>query len=137
MKRIILVFLILISAGITGAFAQEIKNESEYYPVTLSIAKIYTSPQGYRIDYIRQDYSLGTLWAPLEWFRDSASTGEIAYGKGRAYPYVTFFYKDGQVDHFRLYLLPNPADETWGVLDKDTDYSDKFPSPDSKPEISY
>jgi hypothetical protein len=129
------IILLLISAA--GAFAQNIENESELYPKTLQIARIFNHSKGYRVDYIRQDYTVGTFWAPVEWFRGAASMGAIAHGSGRAYPYVTFFYRDGEVDHFRLYLVESPAHESWGFLDPNTDYSGEFPPVDSKPEISF
>ena len=137
MKRVTLFVIIILFIGTVGAFAQQFENESEIYPKTLQIHRIYSHNMGYRIDYVRQDYTVGTLWAPIEWFRGAASTGEIAYGQGRAYPYVTFFYKDGEVDHFRLYIIENPAHQSWGSLDPGTDYSGEFPSPDSKPVVNF
>ncbi|MCK5737335.1 MAG: hypothetical protein KAH21_12695 [Spirochaetaceae bacterium] len=137
MKRITLFVISLLLFCTAGAFAQKFENESEIYPKTLHIGRIYNHSKGFRVDYIRQDYTVGSFWAPIEWFRGTASTGEITYGESKAYPYVTFYYKDGAVDHFRLYLIENPAHESWGSLDPGTDYSDRFPSADSKPEISY
>ena len=137
MKRIILFVISLLLFSTTGAFAQKFENESELYPKTLSIARVYNHSKGFRIDYIRQNYTVGSFWAPIAWFRGAGSTGEIAYGSSAAYPYVTFYYKDGVVDHFRLYLIENPAHESWGSLDPAEDYSDKFPPDDSKPEISF
>ena len=136
-KRILLFVISLFLFSTAGAFAQKFENESELYPKTVPIARVYNTENGLRVDYIRQDYTIGTFWAPIDWFRGAASTGEIAYGEGAAYPYVTFYYKDGVVDHFRLYLIENPADESWGFLDPGVDYSDKFPPADSKPEISF
>lgn len=137
MKRRVLIVVLLLLISAAGAFAQKIENESDYYPKTLQIARIFNHAKGYRVDYIRQDYTVGTFWAPVEWFRGAASTGEIAFGTGRAYPYVTFFYKEGTVDHFRLYLIENPAHESWGLLDPNVDYTGEFPSVESKPEITY
>ena len=137
MKRVTLIAVFLLIAGLAGSAAQTIQNESDLYPKTVPIAKIYPLPDGYRIDYIRQDYTLGILWAPTEWFRSAASIGEIVYGNGPSYPYVTFFYKGGEVDHFRLYLVENPNHESWGSLDPTKDYSSNFPDPASKPQVSF
>ncbi len=137
MKRIILFVLIILLISTAGAFAQKFENESDFYPKTVQIARIFNNTNGYRVDYIRQDYTIDTFWAPIDWFRGAGSTGAIAFGQGRAYPYVTFFYKEGVVDHFRLYLVENPAHESWGFLDPTVDYSGEFPSADSKPEINF
>ncbi len=123
--------------GTVGAFAQQFENESEIYPKTLQIHKIYNNSRGFKIEYVKADFSLGSFWAPIEWFRGSDSTGAIAYGEGGAYPYVSFFYKAGELSHFRLYLVENPAHESWGSLDPRGDYSEEFPDPDSKPVIVY
>jgi hypothetical protein len=136
-KRITLIVMSILLFSTAGAFAQKFENESELYPKTVPIAHIYNNSKGFRVDYIRQNYTVGTFWAPIEWFRGAGSTGEIAYGEGASYPYVTFYYKDGEVDHFRLYLIENPAHESWGYLDPEVDYSGEFPAVDSKPEISF
>ena len=136
-KRITLLAIVLVLISTVGAFAQDFKNESEFYSKTLQINQIYNNAKGFKVEYIRQDYTLGSFWAPIEWFRGAASTGEIAYGDSAAYPYVSFFYKSGELDHFRLYLFENPAHASWGSLDPTVDYSAEFPSPDSKPVISY
>ncbi|MCG8452496.1 MAG: hypothetical protein MI717_04860 [Spirochaetales bacterium] len=137
MKRVSVIALILFVLCTVGAFAQQFPNESELYPKSLQIAKIYNHSKGYRIDYIRQDYTVGTFWAPVAWFREAGGIGEIAYGEGESYPYVSFFYKDGQMDHFRLYLFRNLAHESWGFLDPTIDYDGEFPANDALPEISF
>lgn len=137
MKRITLLALMILLLAATGAFAQQLENESELYPKTMQIHKIYNHSNGFKIEYVKSDYSLGSFWAPIEWFRGTNSTGGIAYGEGGAYPYVSFFYKAGEMSHFRLYLVENPAHESWGSLDPGTDFSGEFPDPESKPDITY
>ncbi len=132
MKRITLIFLIALAASVC-TMAQQFENESEYYPKSFQIHKIYTHTLGFRIDYIKQDYSIDTLWAPIEWFRSTAGSGSMAYGDSLAYPYITFYFKNGELNHFRLYLIESKAHSSWGVLSALTDYSEKFPSPDSAP----
>lgn len=137
MKRITLLTLLVLIISTSAVFAQQFENESEMYPKTLQIHKIYNHSMGFKVEYIRQDYSLGSFWAPIEWFRGAASTGVIAYGKGPAYPYVSFFYMNGEMSHFRLYLIENPAHESWGSLDPNVDYTGEFPDPETKPVITY
>ncbi len=134
-RRYLLVFISLVVT--TGIFAQRFENESEYYPKTFAIESIYSHALGYRVDYIRQDYSIDTLWLPAEWFKSADSVGQIAYGKGVIYPYMTLFYKNGQLDHFRLYLQENKSHPSWKLLKSGVDHSDKFPSPDSELVLTY
>ncbi len=136
-KRKTLFVILALLVGAAGLFADEYENESVLYPKSLQIKYIYPHTKGYRIDYIRQNYTMGVLWAPIEWFQGTANIGTITMGEGKAYPYVTFYYKDGEIDHFHLYLMENPAHESWGSLDPGVDYSGEFPSPDSKPVITY
>ncbi len=131
MNRIALICLIAFVASV--CMAQQFENESEYYPKSFQIDRIYTHKLGFRIDYIKQDYSIDTLWAPIEWFRSTAGKGSIAYGDSRAYPYITFYTKNGELSHFRLYLIENKTHGSWGVFRSPGDHDDKFPSPDSTP----
>ncbi len=138
MKRIILFVIVLLLMTTGVLFAQKFKDESEFYPKTLQIHRIFTHSLGYKIEYITQSRELGVFWAPIEWFGGpAATTGEIAYGKGGAFPYMTFFFKNGELDHFRLYLYESPQHESWGTLDETQDYSGDFPSPDAKPELNF
>ncbi|OQX29106.1 MAG: hypothetical protein B0D92_05525 [Spirochaeta sp. LUC14_002_19_P3] len=134
MKRIMLILLV---AAAMSAYAQQFENESEFYVKTLPVNRIYLYNPGYRIDYIRQDSSIGTLWAPAEWFRKPATMGKVVYGKGNEYPYVSFFFKNGVLDHFRLYLIQNKLDDSWGDMGSEADYQGKFPSPDTIPTIEF
>ena len=108
-----------------GSFLYAEATPSDYYPKTMAINRIYPSELGYRVDYIKANRTLGTFYAPNEWFKEAAGYGEIVYGSGAQYPYATFYYKDGKIDHFRLYLISNYNDVSWGVLRGD-DYSDEF-----------
>lgn len=136
MKRIITILLLVFVVAVCS-MAQQFKNESEYYPKSFQIEKIYSHSLGYRIDYIKQNYSLGTLWAPIEWFRTTAGRGWISYGKNQAYPYITIYFKNGQFDHFKLYLIESTAHRSWDILDSQGDYSEQFSSPDSIPEFDF
>lgn len=136
MKRTVLVVMILLLSGVS-VFSQKIANESYLYPKTFQIRRIYTHPLGYRVDYLKQDYSIGTLWAPIEWFRTAANIGELAYTSGPATPFITFFFKEGVLDHFSIYAFANPLHPSWALLDAGTDYTQDFPSPDTIPEIDF
>lgn len=135
MKRII-TFAVVIS-GLCSLSAQNFENESEYYAKTVPIARIYTHEEGYRIDYMREDNRLDTFLAPLEWFYGSQRKGVIAFGEGRAYPYASFFFKDGDLDHFRLYLVESLAHESWATYETGDETAANFPPGDSNPEINF
>jgi len=125
MKHKAAAFVVLILI-LTGSFVHAEVTDSDYYPKTMSINRIYPHELGYRVDYIKANRTLGTFYAPNDWFRKAAGYGEIVYGQGAQYPYVTFYYKDGKIHHFRLYVVNNFSDMSWGVLRKDNDYTDKF-----------
>ncbi|PIE04084.1 MAG: hypothetical protein CSA76_06115 [Spirochaetales bacterium] len=137
MKRITLfvIVLLLLSTGVL--FAQKFKNESEFYPKTFQIHKVFPHSKGYKIEFITQSHELSSFWAPIQWFDGPDNVGEIAYGIGKAYPYITFFYLNGELDHFRMYLIESPLHPSWGNLDPTQDYSAEIPSPDTKPEPSF
>ena len=111
---------------LTGSFLQAEVTQSDYYPKTMAINRIYPHELGYRVDYIKSNRTLGTFYAPTEWFKKAAGYGEIVYGKGAQYPYATFYYKDGKIHHFRLYVVSSFSDISWGVLRSDVDYTDEF-----------
>lgn len=135
MKRIICLTAVIL--GAFALFAQDFENESEYYAKTVPITKIYTHKEGYRVDYIRKGRLTDTFWAPSEWFRGSQRKGAIAFVAGAAYPYASFFFKDGVVNHFRLYLVENLAHESWATYRPEEEIAANFPPADSTPEINF
>jgi len=134
-KRIIILTIVFLSA--LAISAQNFENESEYYAKTVPITKIYIHKEGYRVDYLRGGNLVDVFWAPLEWFRGSQRKGAIAFGTGVAYPYASFFFKDGAVSHFRLYLVENMGHESWGTYGPGEATAANFPPADSNPEVSF
>jgi hypothetical protein len=110
---------------ICGTFLYAEATQSDFYPKTVAINRVYPHTLGYRVDYIKSNRTLGTFYAPTEWFKKAAGYGEIVYGNGAQYPYATFYYKDGKIDHFRLYLISDFNDQSWGVL-RGEDYNQDF-----------
>jgi len=134
-KRIISLTIVIL--GALALSAQNFENESEYYAKTVPITKIYTHREGYRIDYLREGNQVGIFWAPSEWFRGSQRKGGIAFGEGIAYPYASFFFKDGVLNHFRLYLVESLAHESWGTYGPEEQIAPDFPPADASPEIDF
>ena len=124
MKKRAAVLTVLLTI-LCGTFLFAEVTSSEYYPKTMAINRIYPHELGYRVDYIKANRTVGTFYAPNEWFKKAAGYAEIVYGEGAQYPYATFYYKDGKISHFRLYLVSNYNDVSWGVL-RGEDYTEQF-----------
>jgi hypothetical protein len=119
------VFFILFIMIVSASFLSAETGTASIYPKTIAINRIYPHALGYKVEYIKSNRTLGTFYAPLDWFRKTGGYGEIAYGFGSQYPYATFYYMDGKIDHFRLYLVEDFNDPSWGILRGD-DYTEEF-----------
>ena len=97
-KALLIVCFLLVLVAVTG-FAQSGNSESVLYPKQVYIAKIYPHQLGYRIDYYRDDNTIGTLYAPMSWFQGAAPKAKLGYGSGPCYPFMIAFYKEGKIDH--------------------------------------
>ena len=137
-----IVFLIVINIALilintSTVSAQEIENESELYPKTQWIYRVYAHNLGYRVDYIKDSFTLGSIWIPNEWVSGANSIGKVVYGEGETYPYISFFFKEGKLDHFRIYLIENQAHPSWGLLNPRVDYSGKFNPSDFNLDLEF
>jgi hypothetical protein len=130
---IILIFLAALCIGMP-AFAQTIseKNQSEYYYVNVPIEKVYPSSKGYIIQYRKGINELATVAIPNEWFTFAGGKAElIKLPKGKNWPTLTVFYKEGEFSHLRLYIHWSKAHETWGNIPLGTDLSAHFTDADT------
>jgi hypothetical protein len=59
---------------------------------------------------------LHSVYMPTKWFGKSAGYGEVIYGEHPSAPYMSIWYKDGKVDHFRLYVSQHLDDPSWGTF---------------------
>ena len=123
MKKIILVFLILLF--VAGAVFAE-ASDSPYYVRTISITRVFSHEDGYKVIYRNSKLQYSSFYVPIEWFGGGGSKGEIIYGDAPSYPYFSIFWKDGEFHHIRLYLHKNRLDLSWGDLDSTIDISGKF-----------
>jgi len=121
-KAAFFVLFIMITTAVS-VFAET--STASVYPKTMSIYRIYPHALGYRVDYIKSNRTTGTFYAPLKWFAKAGGYGEIVYGNGKQYPYATFYYVGDKIDHFRLYLIDNFNDISWGRL-REENIDDKF-----------
>lgn len=67
-----------------------------------------------RVDYQTSNLEMNTVYMPTKWFGKSAGYGEVIYGEHPSAPYMSIWYKDGKVDHFRLYVSKHFSDPSWG-----------------------
>ena len=81
------------------------ENSSAYYYVNVPIEKVYPHRLGYFILYRKSGTEMGQAYLPIKWFEKSAGKGElIRLAGGTQWPYLSIFYKEGKVDHVRLFI---------------------------------
>ena len=126
MKR--LFFALIIGMVLTPVFllGESNTNTSEVYYVNVPVEKIYPSWSGYVIQY-RGSRGYGTVGLPREWFSGTATKAElIVLPRGRSWPSMSIFYKDGEFSHVRLYVHNSKGHQTWGNIPQGTDVSRYF-----------
>jgi hypothetical protein len=89
---------------------------SEYYPVRVTVVKIYAHADGYRVLYRKGTADIAEVYIPARWF-SSGGKAALIRGSEPSYPYLVVFYKEGKFDHLRLYALADTKDQSWGILD--------------------
>ncbi len=103
------------------------ENSSAYYYVNVPIEKIYPHRLGFVISYRKGGSSLGQSYLPIKWFEKSAGKGElIRLAGGTQWPYLSVFYKDGKVDHIRLFVREELSHPSWGSLPSTAKIDDRF-----------
>ena len=130
MKKLIIavVFIAVATAGLP-LFAQQIPNEqeSEYYYVNVTLEKIYPYRKGYVVQYRKGINQVGRSYLPTEWFTSAAARGEIInLPRGKEWPSMTVYYKDGEFSHVRLYVHPHRGHQTWGYIPQNVNIDDRF-----------
>jgi len=132
MKKLII--LLIVGAAISPLFAQPISeaNASNMYYVNVPVEKVYPSGKGYIIQYTRGNNTIGTIGIPNAWFTEAASRAElIALPRGRNWPTMSVFYREGEFSHIRLYVHRSKAHQTWGSVPQSADVSKWFEDPDN------
>jgi len=106
----VLLFLFILSG--LSLYAEA--SPSEYYVKTIYIIRVYNDNLGFRVDYQTSNMELRTVYMPTEWFGTSGGYGEVIYGTHPSAPYMSIWYKDDKIDHFRLYVRQEFQDPSWG-----------------------
>jgi hypothetical protein len=130
MKKLIMaaVFLAVFVLG-SPLFAQKISPEksSEYFYENITLEKIYPSRAGYILQYRKGVNGIGRVYIPNEWFTDAASKAElITLPRGKNWPSMTVFYKEGEFTHLRLYVHRWKGHQTWGNVPLNVDVDPYF-----------
>ena len=112
--KVISVFLLLFI--LAGATLSAELSESAFYVKTIYAIRVYNDKLGFRVDYQTANMELHAVYMPTEWFEGTAAYGEVIYGNHPSAPYLSIFYKDSKIDHFRLYVKEQFDDPSWGVM---------------------
>jgi hypothetical protein len=113
-----------------GAFAQDAQQDSgsgtrsEFYVVQIPIERVFAHTKGYIVEYRQTPLVNKKIYIPMEWFvpatgenKGTARKGEIILmGTGALWPHISVYYKDGVVDHVRLYVRRDGHHFTWGYV---------------------
>lgn len=110
-KALSVLLLLFILSGVS-LYAQS--GTSELYVKTIYITRLYSNNLGLRVDYQTANLQMHSAYMPTEWFGESGGYGEVIYGNHPSAPYMSVWYKDGKVDHFRLYVKEHFSDPSWG-----------------------
>jgi len=134
MKKIIVavVFVAFMVIG-SSVFAQDNRKEqqSEYYYKNISLEKVYPFRNGYVVQYRRGINTIDKAYLPMAWFTSPASKGEIiTLPRGKVWPSMSIFYKDGAFSHVRLYVHHVENHQTWGVIPQNVDLDSAFENVD-------
>jgi len=128
MKRYLVILCLLVAVGL-GATAEN----SAYYPVRVSVLKVFSHAQGYEVLYRKGLAGTAAVFIPVTWFVPGGKA-ELVQATDPAYPYLVVFYKEGKFDHLRLYVQASLKDPSWGTLDPKAGEG-KFNSEDIKLEF--
>ena len=126
-KVLLLVVLITLSQGVT-VFAQHNYPhiESEFYYINVPIEQIYLYRIGYIVAY-RLGNTIHRAYLPFEWFASLEGKGDIIHlQRGREWPSMTVYYRNGQFSHVRLRVRRDRAHETWSVVPLNVDLDEHF-----------
>ncbi len=89
--------------------------------------KIWSSSQGYVVQFWNSKSQISTLYVPVTWFNQgSLSKADLVYGAGPEFPYFKIVWVDGKFDHITLYVLENFESLSWGVLSSSVDLTSQF-----------
>jgi hypothetical protein len=110
-----------------GGQGGKFKSEAELYPRTIPVEKVYSYRKGYVVQYRKGANQMGRVYIPLEWFEGIAGKADlVTIPRGKGWPYMTVYYKEGAFNHVRLYVIRERGHESWGMVPITTNIDDRF-----------
>jgi hypothetical protein len=135
MKKLFLAMLVCIAlTAAAPVYAQTIskEHESEYFYTTIPVERIYPYRKGYIVQYRKGVNEMARVYLPQEWFTDTGGKGElVTLPKGKNWPYLVVYYKEGEFSHLRLYVHWLKNHETWGHVPQNVNIDDRFENVDT------
>ncbi|MDR1058754.1 MAG: hypothetical protein LBL43_04320 [Treponema sp.] len=110
-----------------GGQNKKFKSEAEVYPLTIPIERIYSYRKGYVVQYRKGINQVGRVYIPMDWFEGIAGKADlVTIPRGKSWPYMTLYYRDGAFDHVRLYVVRERSHESWGLVPLTSNIDDRF-----------
>lgn len=97
-------------------------SRSPFYVVNVPIERVFSYTKGYIVEYRKSPLVNKVLYLPIEWFAPVKEAGVVRKAEivlmssGKHWPHLSVYYKDGAIDHIRLYVRRNAAHFTWGSV---------------------
>jgi len=101
------------------------------YVFHLNADRVYLHNDGYAIQY-KKDMNVNRMaYLPMKWFyfdkeKNKTLAEVVLLEPGRTWPHAVFFYRNGALDHIKLYIRKEMAHPSWGMMQPYTDYKDLF-----------
>jgi hypothetical protein len=126
MKKLLAAILVLVAGAVWA--------DSPLYVKSLPIEKITESAKGYKVVYLTANGNIQITYVPMDWFYQSSGyntadgfpKAELFLGQDPSYPYIQFYWKNGEFHHVVIYARPNKADTSWGTVGAGEDISSHF-----------
>lgn len=139
---IVLIFMVVLSPAVfTPIFAQNYSSgdRGDMFYLNVPVEKVYPSSSGYIVQYRKNGFNeIGTVGLPNEWFTEAGGRAEIIkLPRGRNWPSLSIFYKNGEFSHVRLYVHSAKGHQTWGNIPQGADVSRHFSGDPDTLNIEY
>jgi hypothetical protein len=130
-KRGVAFFAVLIIAMSGSAvFAQQQPQQEEEQPSlfasTIFLNRVYSHRMGYKVEYLRSDFSLGEAYLPNDWFTTAAGKGDVIYTHSASAPYLEVYYDGDSFHHVKLFVRKNTNHSSWARLEESEGLEERF-----------
>ena len=127
MKKLLALAILVFVAGVVSA-------DSPLYVKSLPIMQITESAKGYKVVYMTANGGNQVTYIPIEWFypttgyntADGFTKAELSLGLDPSYPFIQFYWKNGEFHHVVIYARSIKSDSTWGSVRPGEDLASHF-----------